>query len=426
MVNPATNRKNGRRKKVPKQIVAQPANAHPFSALRINGRNPVKHPFPLEETLAVSRGKINTIPALQQVLQTIRIDDDCKQDSKTIIHDLIKNNLIKIMKEKCEIFKKHYRDLAFVGSFYEGLKITDADEFDLNIVMKLPFGAHTPYEVCQVPKAPGHMSIKWDPKYLKKIEKSCSENIRPTFKWVDAQGYLLTNKILQYMESLVAKSVAEYNSELYEEDQISITKNGPALTLWHQSEDISVDLVPAFDFPARDCPPPPFKDPSMYCHPRKNMRWFIVPKPLKQHGLEIAWRLSFSEHEREILYDLGWVKPAIKIMKRIRDIMDWRTPDSYSLKTVALWLLDYGYLTPDDKLDFAFEKMARGLMYYLDKKKLPLFWDPRFNKFEDMNPADCKNKFNFLDKYLRSEKDIVELCELAAEDSEDEDDEFYD
>ena len=43
------------------------------------------------------------------------------------------------MKSEDSLFKEIYQEIIFIGSFYKGTKIEKPNEFDLNIILKLPF-----------------------------------------------------------------------------------------------------------------------------------------------------------------------------------------------------------------------------------------------------------------------------------------------
>jgi len=49
----------------------------------------------------------------------------------------VKRQLLNGLKEQ-KLFNLLYKEIAWTGSYYEGLKISDPDEFDLNIVFKMP------------------------------------------------------------------------------------------------------------------------------------------------------------------------------------------------------------------------------------------------------------------------------------------------
>ncbi len=49
----------------------------------------------------------------------------------------VKERLIGELKEQDELFKILYSNIYHTGSFYDGLRITDALEFDLNVVLNI-------------------------------------------------------------------------------------------------------------------------------------------------------------------------------------------------------------------------------------------------------------------------------------------------
>jgi hypothetical protein len=51
----------------------------------------------------------------------------------------VEDILIEKLKGLDDLFKMLYRKIVWSGSFYDGLKIDEADEFDLNVVFKFPF-----------------------------------------------------------------------------------------------------------------------------------------------------------------------------------------------------------------------------------------------------------------------------------------------
>lgn len=42
------------------------------------------------------------------------------------------------MKSEDSLFRKMYQEIIFCGSFYKGTKIEAANEFDLNVTLRLP------------------------------------------------------------------------------------------------------------------------------------------------------------------------------------------------------------------------------------------------------------------------------------------------
>jgi hypothetical protein len=46
--------------------------------------------------------------------------------------------MIEGLKEESRLFTMLFKEIAWTGSSYEGLKILNPDEFDLNIVLRMP------------------------------------------------------------------------------------------------------------------------------------------------------------------------------------------------------------------------------------------------------------------------------------------------
>jgi hypothetical protein len=66
--------------------------------------------------------------------------------------------MVKDLNDQCELFRILFKRVAFVGSYYEDLKISRPDEFDLNIVLQFPFDRN--YVVQQEICFPAHMKIR--------------------------------------------------------------------------------------------------------------------------------------------------------------------------------------------------------------------------------------------------------------------------
>jgi len=105
-------------------------------------------------------GNVNQV--LDQVLSRIKLQEHRIKQTNIFINDLViylffkiiklkklcfalpqvKDKLITGLKEKSYLFGLLFQEIAWTGSFYEGLKISDPDEFDLNIVLKMPVKAN--------------------------------------------------------------------------------------------------------------------------------------------------------------------------------------------------------------------------------------------------------------------------------------------
>ena len=70
--------------------------------------------------------------------QTIPISNSTeKQENVGLVLDSMEQ-LIKLMKQEDPLFACLYQEMAYSGSYWDGLRVKEATEFDLNIVFKLP------------------------------------------------------------------------------------------------------------------------------------------------------------------------------------------------------------------------------------------------------------------------------------------------
>ncbi|XP_065335799.1 cyclic GMP-AMP synthase-like receptor [Cloeon dipterum] len=338
--------------------------------------------------LEISRKKYpgTIVQVLENVNGQLKLKEDEIKNTNRLIDELVKKDLIEGLKKKSKAFELIYQKIVWTGSSYEGLKISHPDEFDLNIVLRFPFKSDL-IKISPRNDVPGFVTIKNFKKALDTIE--ADPKWRPAYtellKWADDSGNLLTNKVREWMESIVVKFSNEYNVGKPENKKIIVRKSGPAMTLWLGK--LSIDVVPVFGFTSP--PPSPIRVPKPM-----NREWFIVPKPLKgQTDIKDAWRVSFYEFEKDILRDYGTIKPAIKLIKKLRDTQDWKSLYSYAIKSAALWMKEEGGISGNEKIDITFLKLLKGIQTYLDKGFLPFYWEKRANMLR-MNDVERKNLAN--------------------------------
>ena len=83
--------------------------------------------------------------------QTIPISNSTeKQENVGLVLDSMEQ-LIKLMKQEDPLFACLYQEMAYSGSYWDGLRVKEATEFDLNIVFKLP---------CQVQYVPTAQTLR--------------------------------------------------------------------------------------------------------------------------------------------------------------------------------------------------------------------------------------------------------------------------
>lgn len=71
------------------------------------------------------------------VKKYICLDDDEVKKTNQQLHEVL-DCLVDKMKLKDSYFSELYRERAYTGSFYKQTRVANPDEFDLNLVFRLP------------------------------------------------------------------------------------------------------------------------------------------------------------------------------------------------------------------------------------------------------------------------------------------------
>ncbi|XP_046734940.1 cyclic GMP-AMP synthase-like [Diprion similis] len=298
------------------------------------------------------------------------------------------NAFIRKAMEIDPLFNACYRQTDYVGSYYQGLKVGVPDEYDLNIILKLPI-SYEDLTILIASEKPGYIKIGTKSDILPNLQKHDRwPEYKRMLKWLDESNMCLDqNKFRQWFESLVVRTFQEFQP-IDEDDYTSISvtkkyvlrhkKSGPALTLKidvsHQYS-IDVDLVPVLQF--QTALPSPFRD-----HTYTKQRWLAIAKPLECPNDNILWRPSYYERERKILKRNGQLKPIIRQMKKFRDTQEFKSIASYHITTLFLWELEeQSYNQQLQRLPptFLFYHMLKRFQEACEKREIRNFWYPKNN-----------------------------------------------
>ncbi|KAK1125556.1 hypothetical protein K0M31_005915 [Melipona bicolor] len=262
---------------------------------------------------------------------------------------LVIETLINGMKENDSLFRKMYKKIIYCGSFYKGTKIGEPNEFDLNIILKIPIN------YCYInfhPISPGYveLSITDDVQAYATAEiYNLTYRERRRLDKLIIDHILNPNGFRQWIKSIIDQVINELPGFRNEREllvnnsfkaKIKRSESGPAITLIinipDQNECISVDLVPALSFNITFAERLTTK--FHILQERRNKEWFAIPIPEKDSNFDTKsrWRLSFSHQENEMLEMYGPVKPIIRLIKKLRDTQNWKNIASYYIETVCL------------------------------------------------------------------------------------------
>ncbi|KAG5896341.1 hypothetical protein JTB14_005821 [Gonioctena quinquepunctata] len=321
--------------------------------------------------------------------QYISLSEDEKKRNNTILKELL-GLITQKMREKDNLFKEMYFRVFFGGSYYDGLRVGQPDEFDLDLLLSLPKIVEP---VLTTSNKPGYVHLKFNEiiKFYKQAD--LVTRYKGLDKLIDEKTqYLEVPKVLRWMERVVTLALNTFDKHIdgrfiLKSSQgpfyAKICKGGPAFTLKVEGRisgkivELDIDLVPCFVFGKEQWPVNGFRaNPE-----KKKPEFFIVPKPLKNvTNSDRYWRLSFQEQEREIIDGKKTLKPTVKLLKRMRDILGHKCIASYYIKTVLLWQTDKrGEDFWNNSLSFVFMSILRDYYDCLKNEKISYYWNKNNN-----------------------------------------------
>lgn len=300
---------------------------------------------------------------LDLVHKALSKDSDITERNKSILKDLLEGLCKEMTNDR--LFALIFNRLYYTGSSYEGLRIRQADEFDINLVMKLPVQED---DFKLVAERPGHVSYT--------LTTVCKERLQETMKGPEMQSLFgLFSKDCKFhpllwqkwLQSVMDKALGAYTPPNGVE--LKVRQSGPARTLLVHLSDggrIDIDLVPVLEHNFKCLPAnvPRHKWFEEVLN-EDDKKWFMVPKPPKDD--DTLWRIHFPDAEKKLIKDLGCIKPTIRLIKALRDKHKWPL-SSYSIKTVVM----HHRLEKRDKLYWQNEHQWTVLLQVLEKLRAVL------------------------------------------------------
>ncbi|XP_015927272.1 cyclic GMP-AMP synthase-like receptor [Parasteatoda tepidariorum] len=351
---------------------------------------------------------------LSKILEDIKPAEDEGKESREIVGTFM-NTLIKKLKEDPE-FNCLYNQPYYTGSSYNDLRITSATEYDIDIILKPPPGISLKVQFFE--KTCVFAKIKWE-----KL-KEFSEKEQYILTWFEKRSekcsdgfYLHPGRINSWLQGKLVKCFNNFPSWEGMEKPKLVT-SGPASTVkitTTTGKCIDLDLVPVFKF-----------DYSIFSESNtpKLLREFkvtsdkemclFVPKPLKAGGksptnlspdINSVWRLDMPEYEKAILSSKACAKCVIKLLKLMRDNMDWKGIASYYLKTLVMIKIQENPSEEYWKHTYLYERLMEALNELkkcLENKAIPCLFSRDYNLIYQLNERQCENWANKVKSHITS------------------------
>ncbi|NXE87467.1 CGAS synthase, partial [Menura novaehollandiae] len=329
----------------------------------------------------------------------------------TLVNQVV-SHLVQAIRSKDGAFSSIERQSA--GSYYERVKISEPNEFDIMLVMPV---ARIQLDEADDTGAYYYLEFKRNPKekYL--------------LKFLDEDGKLSAFKMLQALREIIKQEVKNIKNV-----EVTVTRKkagSPAITLQIKNppSEVSVDIILTLEV-QQSWPPSTqgglkieqwlgtkvkrqFRFKSLYLVAKQNKR----EKILRGN----TWRLSFSHIEKAMMNNHGNSKTCceadgpkccrkgcLKLLKYLLEQLKMKHPKelekfcSYHVKTAffhscVMWPNDSDWHLGD--LDHCFQKCLGYFVDCLQKSQLPHFFIPQYNL---LSPED-KASHHFLSRQISRE-----------------------
>jgi len=362
----------------------------------------------------------STIAILKEIYSnSISISESEKKMKVMLVQQFIKNDMIPIMKRTDILFNILYQEIFHTGSYFDGLRVNNANEFDLNVLLKIPglkeSAMHFEDKQCD----PGFATLKILGNVQEHFEAqqkmySQVELLKRKLLQQENNGWVLRpEKTRRWLQSILCKVLNGSELKHYYDkigiESISLKESGPAMTLQillNSNCQVDVDIVPAFVFKCRQILELDYVGDELQRFWESHMEaefeeygtlaidenFFLIPK--SKHQDSPQWRLSFTDLEKKILYQHGCAKMVIKLLKYFRDCNpELQGLSSYSLKTLVMLMIrkDPTFEWKEEKLSNIFLDSLTYLHQMLENEFLPFYFHPQSNVIEKLSKIHIFN-----------------------------------
>ncbi|XP_015714560.1 cyclic GMP-AMP synthase isoform X2 [Coturnix japonica] len=362
---------------------------------------------PVPRTLS-ARSRATGGLRLREVLSQLSLGRQDVSEASGLVNHVV-SHLIQAVRGRDGSFSSISRLGA--GSYYEHVKISEPNEFDIMLVMPV---TRLQLDECDGTGAYYYLSFKRSPK-----EKYMN-------KFLDEDGKLSADKMLQELRRIIKEEVKHIKNV---EVTVKRKKPGsPAITLQIKKPpaEISVDIILALEV-QQSWPPSTQDGLNIECWLGRKVRREFRHKPIylvaKQNKKEKllrgnTWRLSFSHIEKAMLNNHGSIKTCcesngvkccrkdcLKLLKYLLERLKMKHAKelekfcSYHVKTAffhscVTWPSDTDWQY--ENLEHCFQKYLEYFLRCLQDSQLPHFFIPQYNLLS----LDDKASNDFLSRQI--------------------------
>lgn len=351
--------------------------------------------------------------SLEEILQEInrryvRIKKKERKTNNIVLYSVLEE-LLKLMR-KCDLlFDSLKPKLEYLGSYFDGLRVGQPTEYDLNVILTI----HVNYDkINLVSQKNAYVSIIMPEEFRRLSNNSITamKGFEKTKYWCDTSFRLSVTSFRSWMQSVVDTALTQLKEvdgkrilKVKDKDyKIDFKMSGPASTITiHLDGDnvIDVDLVPTLQFNLPKIPTQSKIDFTKVTS-TKVSHYFAVPKP---NDDDFSWRLAFPYQERFYITDKNNLKSTLKLLKLFRDIQGFDKLASYFIKTLFLW-----EVIATDKDFWKKKSLVFLLIYMLGKLRdclavgiIKNFWCPNHNLLEKIKLDTCRNWSNRVNNVIK-------------------------
>ncbi|CAN7939235.1 unnamed protein product, partial [Ixodes hexagonus] len=390
-------------------------------------------------------------PHLHSIHTWIKKDDSVTTKNVDVVNTLL-DDMCKQMKRKDPLFGQLFNRLVPTGSYYDGLRTKRADEFDINLVLLLPFlkgefttqnvftmqilrtpaveGGHGhSFWVCapndvnptlQVPhELPGHVGYQVSRVAVGRLLRQGNPAWVPQLlKWIDGANMLHPSRVKSWLQSVIDRTLPTYvtpSGSCADVTKIRLGGSGPARTFHVElinGGKIDVNLVPVIEIRYPTWPDGIKKADWMTRMSTVDHNWLLVPKSPTPNSDQ--WRIHFLYLEKRLIASYGCVKPLIRVLKTLRDSYNWNL-SSYSLKTFVMSQLVANYdeqcwLPKNQGILFIKVLERLGLALKQPGPGIPFLFHPEVDLTEKVKRVTRDNIGNRIERIVRKLRMSPDEC----------------